>query len=281
MPIGSEKFDLVALLHASVQDAVIGDDAAERIVDAVENHRLQRGFWISFWRRDPFYDGFQNVFHPESGLSAGWDDVVHGTSDEVHDLITHHLWIGRVQIHFIEDGDDFKVVLQGQIKIRNRLSLNALRRIYDQQSPLTCCDGPGYLVAEVHVPRSIDQIEDKLLSIFGLVGHLDSVAFDGNSPLPFEVHIVQCLVLHLALSNGSSGLEQAIGQGAFPVVDVGNDAEISDVIHRKGLRHKINAECPLSLRLGFGYFMGSSDVLYLPTLQSAVLWKTRAAERGA
>jgi hypothetical protein len=131
------------------------------------------------------------------------------------------------------------------------------------------------------VPWSIDQIEHKLLSIFGFVGHLDGVAFDGDSPLPFEVHIIQSLVLHLALSNGSSGLEQPIGQGAFTVVDVGDNAEISNVIHRKGLRHEINAECPLSLRMGFGYFMGSSDALYLRTLQTVVLWKTPAAERSA
>jgi tRNA U34 5-carboxymethylaminomethyl modifying enzyme MnmG/GidA len=75
------------------------------------------------------------------------------------------------------------------------------------------------------------------------------VAFDGDSTFAFEVHVVERLVLHLPLCNGSSGLEEAIGQGAFAVVDVGNDAEISNVFHRSRLEHKISAECAVSLRL--------------------------------
>jgi hypothetical protein len=50
------------------------------------------------------------------------------------------------------------------------------------------------------------------------------------------------------------------------VVDVGNDAEVSNVFHRSRLGHKISAECPVSLRLGAGYLFGSPDVLYLRTL---------------
>ena len=165
-------------------------------------------------------------------------------------------------------------MLKRQVQIRNRLSLNALRGIYDQQCSFARRDGTGHFVAEVHVTGSVNQIEHIFLSIFGFVSHLNGVAFDGNSPLAFEVHIVERLVLHLPLCNGSSGLEQAVGQGAFPVVDVGNDAEVSNVFHRSRLGHKISAECPVSLRLGVGYLFGSSDALYLQTLWTFLLWKT-------
>ena len=164
-------------------------------------------------------------------------------------MVTHHFRVGRVQIHFIQDWNDLQIVFKGQVQVRNGLSLNALRSIYDEQRSFACRNGTRHFVTEVHVPRGVDQIEHKILSILRLVRHLNGVAFDGDSTLSFEVHIVERLVLHLPLCNGSSGLEESIGQGAFAVVDVGNDAEISNVFHRSRLERKISAECAASLRL--------------------------------
>jgi hypothetical protein len=58
------------------------------------------------------------------------------------------------------------------------------------------------------------------------------VEFDGDPPLLLQLHVVQDLVgLHLARRDGPGVLQQAVGDGRLAVVDVGDDAEISDVVH--------------------------------------------------
>ena len=55
------------------------------------------------------------------------------------------------------------------------------------------------------------------------------MTFDGDATFPFQVHVIQ----HLVFSDGHrvSKLQQTVSQGAFTVVDVGDDAEISNVLH--------------------------------------------------
>ena len=48
--------------------------------------------------------------------------------------------------------------------------------------------------------------------------------------LALEVERVEHLRLHLALLQHAGGFDQAVGQGGLAVVDVGDDAEIADVI---------------------------------------------------
>src|SRR4051812_17435622 len=51
--------------------------------------------------------------------------------------------------------------------------------------------------------------------------------FDGDSALLFEVHGIEQLILHLAGRNGACAMQEAIRKGRLPMVNVGNDAEIS------------------------------------------------------
>ena len=51
-------------------------------------------------------------------------------------------------------------------------------------------------------------------------------------PLPLQVHAVQQLVLPLPVGNCLCGFQQAVGQGAFPVIYVGYDAKVSYIFHK-------------------------------------------------
>ena len=75
----------------------------------------------------------------------------------------------------------------------------------------------------------VDEVED-ILSVL----HPHGLHLDGNPPLAFEVHLVEDLVAHLALWDGPRALKQTIGQGALPMVDVGNNAEVA-YLHRPTL----------------------------------------------
>ena len=78
----------------------------------------------------------------------------------------------------------------------------------------------------------IDQVDDILLPIGWVdVAHLNGVAFDGNASLALQIHIVEGLILHVPLGDGVGVFQQAVGQGAFSVVNVGYDAKIADILH--------------------------------------------------
>jgi hypothetical protein len=57
------------------------------------------------------------------------------------------------------------------------------------------------------------------------------MAFDGNTPFLFQFHAVEHLVVHIPFGDGVGELEQAVGKGAFAMVDMRNDAKVPDVIH--------------------------------------------------
>jgi hypothetical protein len=64
------------------------------------------------------------------------------------------------------------------------------------------------------------------------------VAFDGNAALSFEIHVIECLILHVAFADRIGVLQQSVGEGTLAVVDVGDDAEITDIFHGDSLSVK-------------------------------------------
>ena len=54
---------------------------------------------------------------------------------------------------------------------------------------------------------------------------------DRDAALALDVHRVEHLRFHLAVGQAAAALDQAIGQRALAVVDVGDDREVADVIH--------------------------------------------------
>jgi hypothetical protein len=81
------------------------------------------------------------------------------------------------------------------------------------------------------VTRSIDKIEIEDLTGSAYVGEHHSLAFDGNASLPFDLHVIKELVAKLPVINQAGVLNQTVGQGGFPVIDMGNNAEISNLLH--------------------------------------------------
>ena len=81
------------------------------------------------------------------------------------------------------------------------------------------------------MPRGVNQIQDLLFSVACRVLHLNRMTLDGDTLFAFEFHIVKHLRLHFTLVECIGELQQAVGQGAFTVVDVGDDAKIADVFH--------------------------------------------------
>ncbi len=61
--------------------------------------------------------------------------------------------------------------------------------------------------------RGVDEIEGIALAVFALVREGDGLALDGNAPLPFDIHVVQDLVLEGADIGHAGILNQPVGEG--------------------------------------------------------------------
>ena len=121
-------------------------------------------------------------------------------------------------------------MVDGHVEIGDRLRLDALRGIDDEQGALAGGDASRNFIGEVHVARGVDKVQLVLLPAV-VVDHLDRVALDRDALFLFQVHVVQDLVLHLARGKRPGQLQQAVRQGAFPMVDVRDDTEVPNVLH--------------------------------------------------
>ena len=77
--------------------------------------------------------------------------------------------------------------------------------------------------------RGVNKVQGIGLAVFRFIIKVDGPGFDGDAPLPLQVHVVQELVLHLPLGHGVTQLQQAVCQGGFAVVNVGDDGKVADM----------------------------------------------------
>ena len=59
--------------------------------------------------------------------------------------------------------------------------------------------------------------------------HAHRLALDRNSTLALDVHTIEVLVAHLARFDNSGQLEHAIRERRLPMIDMGDDAEVTDL----------------------------------------------------
>ena len=117
-----------------------------------------------------------------------------------------------------------------EICIGQRLRLNSLGCVNDQQSALARGERPRDLVRKVHVARRVDQVKLIQPSIFGGVHHANGVGLDGDTTFPFKIHGIEHLCLHLTLGQGTGQLQETVGKRRFSVINMRDDGEISDVL---------------------------------------------------
>ena len=132
------ELHMVASLDGAVDDFEIGDDASEGIENGVKNERLQGCVRVALRSRNALDDGFQNVFHAHTGLTAGADNLLAFAAEQLYDLVLHHVGHSRIHIAFVHHGDNLQIVLQRHVEVGDGLRLHALRSIHNQNSALAC-----------------------------------------------------------------------------------------------------------------------------------------------
>ena len=119
-------------------------------------------------------------------------------------------------------------MLHRKIEICQGLGLNALGGIDQKQGTLTGADGTADLIGEVHMSRSVNEIELILLSVGSGIGNCDCLTLDGDAPLLLDVHVIEKLGTHgTAGSDEPCLFDETVSKGALAMVDVSDDAEIA------------------------------------------------------
>ena len=84
----------------------------------------------------------------------------------------------------------------------------------DQQSPLARAQAARNLIGKINMSRGVDQVQLIGFPVSRLVTHRYRMRLDGDPPLPFQVHGIQQLVLHLPRGNGPRPVQQPVRQAS-------------------------------------------------------------------
>ena len=149
-------------------------------------------------RRYALHDGFENVGDALAGLGADEDGVGGVEADGAFDHFFGARDVGALQIDLVDDRNNFEAVIDGEIGVGERLGLDSLRGIDDEQRAFAGGEGARDLVGKIDVAGSVDQVELVSLAVLRGVHHADGVGFDGDAAFALQVHGVEDLGLHFA-----------------------------------------------------------------------------------
>ena len=92
-------------------------------------------------------------------LGADQNRIAGIEPDHFFDLFANPLRLGRGQIDLIDYRNNFEIMVQREISIRERLRFHALRCVHHQQRAFACLQTARNFIGKVHMARRIDQIE--------------------------------------------------------------------------------------------------------------------------
>ena len=96
---------------------------------------------------------------PMPVLARGEDGARRVEADDLLDLLAHAFGIGGGKVDLVDDGDDLVVVLDRLIDVGQRLRLDALGGVDDQQCAFARGEAAADLVGEVDVAGRVHQVE--------------------------------------------------------------------------------------------------------------------------
>ena len=233
--------------HA-VDDADERDHAAVLVVRGVEDERPRRRVGIALGRRDPLDDRVEHLVDVDARLGRDADDVSRIAAEQLRHLVRGSVGIGRGKVDLVHDRDDLELVLDREVGVRERLRLDPLRRVDDEHRSLARLQRARDLVGEVDMSGRIDQVQ-----LVALPGDAHRLGLDRDPPLALEIHRIEQLGAHVAVGDGVRELENPVGQGRLPMVDMGDDREVADAALVHGNQARMLAVMPFCLDFGGGH----------------------------
>ena len=180
-------------------------------------------------------------------VALGADRQLHERHRGVEAVLDHvdtAVEVGADAVHLVDEAHPRHVVLVGLAPHRLGLGLHAGDGVEHRDGAVEHAQGPLHLDGEVHVARGVDDVDPGVAPLAGGRGARDRDA--ALLLLDHPVHDGGTLV-HLADLVGAAGVvEDALGRGGLPRVDVGHDPDVADA--RQG--HVTNQRAALALVIG-------------------------------
>ena len=114
--------------------------------------------------------------------------------------------------------------------VGERLRLDTLRGVDDEDRALAGLQAVAHLVGEVDVTGRIDQVQAVGLAVLRGVLEANGAGLDRDALLALEVHRVEDLARHLASVDRMGQLEQPVRQGRLAMIDVGDDRKVAQAL---------------------------------------------------
>ena len=178
-------------------------------------------------------DRLQHLGHAFAGLGGDPERVRGLGAEQVGDLLGDPLRLGAGEVDLVDHRDQLEPVFDRQVGVGDGLRLDPLGGVDDQQGALAGGEAAADLVGEVDVAGRVDQVQVVGLAVVGLVLDPHGLGLDRDPALPLEVHRVEQLRLHFFRIDRAGELQDAVGERRLAVVDVGDDREVANLVHRR------------------------------------------------
>ena len=199
-----------------------------RAVPAVHQQRLERRVPIPFRRRQPCDQRLQHTLDVQPRLGADLHGIRGVQTDDVLDLLLHPFGFGRWQVDLVEDRHDLVIGIDRLVDVGKGLRFHALRRIDHQQAALARGQATADLIREIDMAGRVHQVQFVGQPILRRVAQPDGLRLDGDAAFLLQLHAVEYPGCHLPRGQAAGELNQPVGQGGFPMVDVRDDREVPD-----------------------------------------------------
>ena len=99
--------------------------------------------------------------------------------------------------------------------------------IDDEQGALAGGEAAAHLIGEVDMAGRVHQVQ-----LIAVPGEAHRLRLDGDPAFALDVHVVEHLLVaaHLAVGHAAGRLDQPVGERRLAVVDVRDDAEVTDAV---------------------------------------------------
>ena len=94
----------------------------------------------------------------------------------------------------------------------------------------------------------VNEIENILLTVFSSIHEAYCMCFYSNATLPLEVHGIEDLIHHLTLAECAGPFQKPVSERRFPMVNMGDNGEITYILVSHPEVSKAKKSCVLSLK---------------------------------
>ena len=233
----------VADLDVTIDDAADGDEAEEVVVvergDLHAERRVEVGLGPRGLledhveeRREALVGRVRRLANRVAGAARRVNDgevelLVRGAErdEEVEHVVDGALDVAALAVDLVDDEDGAETERERLLRDEARLGHRALERVDEEADAVDHAEDALDLATEVGVAWRVDDVDADTLP-----GDRRRLRQDGDAALTLERVGVERALLHdLTAAEGAGLREEPVDEGGLPVIDVGNDGDVSDV----------------------------------------------------